>query len=117
MIHVDLHQDNVRVHGRRLFVLDFDDSILGYPVQDIGATFWSLQAERSYRTLCEAFRRGYERRGAWPEHEPGEVEVFAANRALMLIEYALKDPDPEELVKTPAFVLREVRHLRRWLDR
>jgi Ser/Thr protein kinase RdoA (MazF antagonist) len=61
MIHGDLHQDNVRVASGRLFAIDFDDSLLGHPVQDIGATFWNLQEEPHYEALRHALRSGYER--------------------------------------------------------
>ena len=71
MIHGDLHQDNVRVSSGRLFAIDFDDSLLGHPVQDIGVTFWNLQEEPNYEGLRHAFRSGYERYASWPEHDSG----------------------------------------------
>lgn len=116
MIHGDLHQDNVRVARGRLFAIDFDDSLLGHPVQDIGVTFWNLQEEPNYDALRRAFRHGYERHASWPEHSPGDIDTFAADRALMLIDYALQNTTADEATDTRAFIHREVRHVRRWLS-
>ena len=100
----------------RLFAIDFDDSLLGHPVQDIGVTFWNLQEEPNYEALRHALRRGYERHASWPEHTPGDIDTFVADRALMLIDYALQSTTAEEAADTRMFIRREVRHLRRWLS-
>ena len=117
MIHGDLHQDNVRVARGRLFAIDFDDSLLGHPVQDIGVTFWNLQEEPNYDALRRALRRGYERHASWPEHSPGDIDTFVADRALMLIDYALQNTTADEAADTRLFIRKEVRHLRLWLSR
>ena len=116
MIHGDLHQDNVRVANGRLFAIDFDDSLLGHPVQDIGVTFWNLQEEPNYEALRHAFRRGYERHASWPEHNPGDIDTFVADRALMLIDYALQTTTADDAADTRKFIRKEVRYLRRWLS-
>jgi Ser/Thr protein kinase RdoA (MazF antagonist) len=116
MIHGDLHQDNVRLFGGRLFAIDFDDSLLGHPVQDIGVTFWNLQEEPNYEALRHALRRGYERHAPWPEHSPGDIDTFVADRALMLIDYALQTTTADEAADTRKFIRKEVRYLRRWLS-
>ena len=116
MIHGDLHQDNVRVANGRLFAIDFDDSLLGHPVQDIGVTFWNLQEEPNYEALRHALRRGYERHASWPEHRPGDIDTFVADRALMLIDYALQTATADDAADTRRFIGKEVRYLRRWLS-
>ena len=116
MIHGDLHQDNVRVASGRLFAIDFDDSLLGHPVQDIGVTFWNLQEEPNYEALQRAHRRGYERHASWPEHRPGDIDTFVADRALMLIDYALQNTTADDAADTRKFIGKEVRYLRRWLS-
>lgn len=115
MIHGDLHQDNVRVAEGKLFAIDFDDSLLGYPVQDIGTTFWNLQEEPDYEALRHAFRLGYERHASWPELSPGDIDAFVADRSLMLIDYALQTTT-DEAADTRRFIRKEVRYLRRWLS-
>ena len=116
MIHGDLHQDNVLVASGKLFAIDFDDSLLGHPVQDIGVTFWNLQEDPNYEALRRAFRRGYERHASWPEHTPGDIDTFVADRALMLIDYALQTTTPDDAADTRKFIRKEVRYLRRWLS-
>jgi Ser/Thr protein kinase RdoA (MazF antagonist) len=116
MIHGDLHQDNVLVSGRKLVAIDFDDALLGHPVQDIGVTFWNLREEPRYDVLRDAYRRGYERVSPWPETEPGDIEAFVADRSMMLIDYSLREADPEEIASRPGFIQREVAHLRRWIE-
>ena len=115
VIHDDVHQDNVLVASDGLAVIDFDDTLLGHPVQDIGVTFWNLREEPAYDAMKAAFRRGYERIAAWPETVPGDIDAFVADRSLMLIDYSLRDTDPQELATLPSFIRREVGHLRRWL--
>ena len=116
MIHGDLHQDNIRLSNGRMFAIDFDDSLLGHLVQDIGVTFWNLQEEPNYEGLRHAFRIGYERHASWPEHRPGDIDTFAADRALMLIDYALQTTTPADAADTRNFIRKEVRYLRRWLS-
>jgi Ser/Thr protein kinase RdoA (MazF antagonist) len=116
MIHGDLHQDNVRAASGRLFAIDFDDSLLGYPVQDVGVTFWNLQEEPNYEALRHALRHGYERHASWPELSPGDIDTFVADRALMLIDYALQTTTADNAADTRKFIRKEVRYLRRWLS-
>jgi Ser/Thr protein kinase RdoA (MazF antagonist) len=95
MIHADLHQDNafVRADGS-IAMLDFDDCMLGWPVQDLGITVFELAGRDDFDRLEAALRRGYERVGDWPERVPGEVRVFAADRCLMFANYVVQDHDP-----------------------
>ena len=95
MIHADLHEDNafVRADGS-IAMLDFDDCMLGWPVQDLGITVFELAAREDFEPLEAALRRGYERVAPWPERVPGEVRVFAADRCLMLANYIVQDHDP-----------------------
>jgi Ser/Thr protein kinase RdoA (MazF antagonist) len=116
LIHGDLHQDNVRVSRGKLFAIDFDDSLLGHPIQDIGVTYWNLQEEPNYEGLRHALRRGYERYATWPEQNMGDIDAFVADRALMLIDYTLQTTTADEAADTRSFISREVRHLRRWLS-
>ncbi|MGH2629252.1 MAG: phosphotransferase enzyme family protein [Actinomycetota bacterium] len=98
MIHADLHEDNafVLVDGS-IALLDFDDCMLGWPVQDLGITVFELAARDDFESLEAALRRGYERVSAWPERVAGEVRVFAADRCLMRANYIVQD-DPGYLV-------------------
>lgn len=107
MIHADLHEENafVRVDGS-IAMLDFDDCMLGWPVQDLGITVFELAAREDFELLERALRRGYERVAPWPERVPGEVRVFAADRCLMLSNYIVQDHDPKYRAEAPAYVGR-----------
>ena len=77
IIHADLHQENVKVFRGALSPFDFEDSILGYPVQDIAQTFYDLLYFSSldnteYQRLRDAFIQGYQSEQPWPEAYPGD---------------------------------------------
>ena len=107
LIHADLHEDNafVRPDGS-IAVLDFDDCMLGWPVQDLGITVFTLAHRDDFELLEAAVRRGYERVAPWPERVPGEVRVFAADRCLMLSNYIVQDHDPAYLAEAESWVRR-----------
>ncbi|NDJ76056.1 MAG: phosphotransferase, partial [Chloroflexi bacterium] len=39
-IHADLHQWNVKLSRGQVYVIDFDDTTLGFPIQDVGTTLF-----------------------------------------------------------------------------
>ncbi|MCJ7703499.1 MAG: phosphotransferase, partial [Anaerolineales bacterium] len=61
LIHGDLHYWNVHVHRGELYLLDFEDIMLGYPLQDIAITLYYGQDRDGYPQLRSAFQRGYTR--------------------------------------------------------
>jgi Ser/Thr protein kinase RdoA (MazF antagonist) len=105
MIHADLHEDNafVRPDGS-IAVLDFDDCMLGWPVQDLGITVFELASRDDFESLEAALRRGYERVAPWPDRVPGEVRVFAADRCLMFANYVVQDHDPSYRARATTYV-------------
>jgi len=116
ILHADLHQGNIRVNRGGIGALDFDDSMLGYPVQDIGITFYYIQNHPEYPALREAFQRGYESRLAWPEEAPGQIETLIAWRELQLLNFLLGSDNPMFEKMLPDFVARAEGRLRRFLD-
>jgi Ser/Thr protein kinase RdoA (MazF antagonist) len=116
MLHADLHEDNAFVQpDGSIAVLDFDDSMLGWPVQDLGITVWALTSHSAFDELERALRQGYERVAAWPEREAGEVRVFAASRSLMMANYVVQDHDPAYRSRAPAMVREEAEAIERLL--
>jgi Ser/Thr protein kinase RdoA (MazF antagonist) len=69
--------------GDDVWILDFDDCLLGWPVQDLGVTMWEVGEDQATWPYRDAFRAGYERVAIWPERRPGQIDVFAANRGLL----------------------------------
>ena len=85
VIHNDLHHENVKVFRGRLRPFDFEDTIWGYPVQDIAMTCFDLldytdPSRVDYRALRAAFQAGYISEAEWPEAHPGEIDTFIASR-------------------------------------
>jgi Ser/Thr protein kinase RdoA (MazF antagonist) len=112
ILHGDLHQWNVRTAYGVLSPIDFEDLMLGWPVQDIATTFYYFPSE-TYLSLKDAFQDGYTRHSPWPECSPGEIESFIAARGVGLANFILNDPNPEWKNKTAGFIENIENKLRR----
>ena len=90
VIHHDLWHDNIKLDRGRLYPLDFEDTVWGYPVQDIAMAMQDLMQDvppERYEPLLEAFRRGYESLQPWPEAYEGEMDIFRIGRMLWVANY------------------------------
>jgi Ser/Thr protein kinase RdoA (MazF antagonist) len=111
IIHTDLHQWNVRVWRNSLAPIDFEDLMLGWPVQDIAISLYYSQTSPEFPELRKAFRQGYERAQPWPEKYPGEIDAFLAARGLDMFNFALQSKEITGL-DLHAFATRLERRLR-----
>ena len=84
ILHGDLHVWNVLVHGGVAAAIDFEDLVMGWPVQDLGIALYYLSLRPGYREMLNAFRRGYEEVAPWPDHTGDEITAFIAGRTLVL---------------------------------
>jgi Ser/Thr protein kinase RdoA (MazF antagonist) len=116
VLHYDLHHWNVKVFRGKLYALDFEDLMWGYPVQDIAVTFYYWQDRADLRELREAFKNGYTEQSDWPEQAPGQIDTLIAGRGLDLANFVLQDPNPEWQQAAPAFLERVEGRLRAVLD-
>jgi Ser/Thr protein kinase RdoA (MazF antagonist) len=99
LIHGDLHFYNVHSYRGRLYIIDFEDTMLGYPVQDIAVTFYYGDDRDDYPDLCEAYRKGYSSVRPWPVESREQIDVLGAARAVMFINYVARiDPHPGEFI-------------------
>jgi Ser/Thr protein kinase RdoA (MazF antagonist) len=115
VIHNDLWHDNIKVHRGRLRPLDFEDTIWGYPVQDIAMAFLDLLTDvtpEAYETYTAAFRRGYAALAPWPERYPGEIDDFGAGRVLWIANYVSR----YQREHLGGYLTRTTPFLRRFLD-
>jgi Ser/Thr protein kinase RdoA (MazF antagonist) len=90
VIHNDLWHDNIMLYRGRLHPFDFEDTIWGYPVQDIAMSLQDLMTDvppDKYEPYAAAFREGYESLAAWPEQYEGQIDVFRAGRLLWVANY------------------------------
>jgi Ser/Thr protein kinase RdoA (MazF antagonist) len=115
ILHGDLHQWNVRIARGVLSPIDFEDLMMGWPVQDIATTLYYFLDE-NYPLIREAFQEGYTRRSAWPERHPGEIDSFIAARGLGLANFILNDPNPEWKSQAGEFIELVETRLRRLLE-
>jgi Ser/Thr protein kinase RdoA (MazF antagonist) len=99
IIHADLHQENIKIFRGTLYPFDFEDSILGYPVQDIAQTFYDLLFFSSldnteYQLLRDAFIQGYRSEQPWPEAYPGQIDTFIAGQQLWRTNFVIRSQRP-----------------------
>ncbi len=93
VIHNDLWHGNIKLNRGVLRPLDFEDTIWGYPVQDIAMALHDLMvdvAPESYEPLQRAFRQGYESLAPWPERCAGQIDTFRAGRMLWIANYVAR---------------------------
>jgi Ser/Thr protein kinase RdoA (MazF antagonist) len=99
VIHHDLWHDNIHLYRGQLFPLDFEDTVWGFPVQDIAMAMQDLMTDVApdrYEPLLAAFRHGYEEMRPWPEAYEGEMDIFRAGRMLWVANY-IADDETEHL--------------------
>lgn len=112
ILHGDLHQWNVRIARGVLSPIDFEDLMLGWPVQDIAITLYYFLGDH-YPAWRAAFQAGYTRHSSWPERHPGEIDSFIAGRGIGLANLVLADPAIALKVDPAEFVERIEKRLRR----
>lgn len=115
-IHADLHYGNIRLDGGRLHVIDFDDSLWGYPVQDIGISLFYLQHLPNFAELRAAFMEGYCSLRPSPEDYPGQIDAMIVQRRLDLFSYLIQAEHPAVRAMVPTLLERSEPVLREWLD-
>ncbi len=115
VLHADLHQGNVKVYRGKLYALDFDDTMIGYPVQDAAISFYYILHHPEYGDLREAYQRGYASERPWPEAYPGQIDAFVAGRAFLLVNFLVQDPRYQQMA--PGFIERTEKDLRAYLDK
>jgi Ser/Thr protein kinase RdoA (MazF antagonist) len=90
VIHNDLWHGNINVYRGHLYPLDFEDTLWGYPVQDIAMAMQDLMDDVSpeaFEPRQAAFRLGYTSLLPWPEEYEGQVDTFRAGRILWKANY------------------------------
>jgi len=93
VIHNDLWHDNIKVFRGRLHPLDFEDTIWGYPVQDLAMALQDLMTDvkpEQFEPLQAALRQGYESRLPWPESFNNQIDIFRAGRMLWVANYVAR---------------------------
>lgn len=93
VIHNDLHHANIKLYRGHLFPIDFEDTLWGFPVQDIAMTLQDLMVDLSpeeYDPYQSTFQEGYERLQLWPESYEGQIDTFRVGRMLWVANYVAR---------------------------
>jgi len=94
-IHNDLHPWNAMVNRERIYAIDFENMLLGFPVQDLGTLFNYVRRDDKFEARVDAFREGYMRVTPWPEDFPGQIPLMTAAHRLLVCNYYASHHDTE----------------------
>lgn len=112
-LHADLHGGNLKWHGGRLSVFDFDDAGLGVPALDLAISTYYLRDDAAAE---EALLQGYAAVRPLPEVGEEVFEGMVAGRNLLLVDDLLEQQNADLRAMIPAYAAGSVRRLRAWLD-
>ena len=96
IIHGDLHYWNVHISRGKLHIIDFEDMILGYPVQDIAISFYYLRNRDDYTALTEAFLDGYAREKNLPPLNERDMHLLWMARMANFVNYVAHVDEAED---------------------
>ena len=113
IIHADLHGGNARWHRRQLSVFDFDDCLLGTPVEDLATSIYYLADRGPSEALLKA---GYESVTPLPPIAEGDLDALLAARNLLILNSLLLHTSPAMRNLLPAYLHNTVIKLRGYLD-
>lgn len=99
MIHGDFNPWNLKISGRHLNLLDFEDTSLGYPIHDVAILFFYHINDEHYDVYKDAFYKGY--RSVRPIEKPDAdiLEMLIIARHVNFLNYILEvSEDPSEYI-------------------
>jgi Ser/Thr protein kinase RdoA (MazF antagonist) len=113
-LHADLHGGNLKWHGGRLAVFDFDDCGLGIPALDLAIATFYLRGEDP--ALEVALADGYAEVAPRPVVDPDHLEAMIAARQLLLANSLLDSSTAELRQEAVGYLSVTVDRLRHWLS-
>lgn len=111
VIHADLHGGNVLWDLDSLSVLDFDDSGIGLPVQDLATAIYYLDTPEQDAAL----RAGYAAIAPVPEMSDRDLEVFLIQRRVILLNYLYETTNEEHRAMIPDYLEESLRRIKKFL--
>ena len=111
VIHADLHGGNVLWEVNSLSVLDFDDSGIGLPAQDLSTAIYYLDTPEQ----DEALRAGYSTVAPLPEMSERDQEVFLIQRRVILLNYLYETTNEEHRAMIPEYLEESLRRMVKFL--
>jgi Ser/Thr protein kinase RdoA (MazF antagonist) len=88
------------VNRNELMLIDFQDLIWGFEVQDVSIALLALEHHGDTGAWGDAFRAGYETIRPWPEAAPETLAALRAARHLNILNLGLsvRGPDLEAFI-------------------
>lgn len=112
-LHADLHIWNLRWFRGRLAVLDFDDSGIGVPVQDLAISAYYLRDNAEQEA---ALLEGYEEMRPLPAFSTDQYEAMVASRNLVLLNDVINTSNAEFIEMLPRYVPNTLTKLRAYME-
>jgi Ser/Thr protein kinase RdoA (MazF antagonist) len=112
LIHADVHPWNVMWQGADVAVFDFDDCVIGLPVQDIAVTlYYNDTAEQD-----AAFLAGYQELAPLPEFTQYEISALKLQRRIVLLSYILETENPEHRAMVPEYLAKTLKQIQQFFS-
>ena len=89
-------------------MIDFEDVLLGFPMQDIAICLYYLRNYENYPELAAAFQSGYATERDWPSFSQSDLHTLWMGRMANFANYAAQVDEP----RAPASLSR--RAVRSW---
>ncbi len=107
IIHADIHGWNVMWQGSDVAIFDFDDCVVGLPVQDIAVTLYYNDTDEQ----DAAFLAGYEELAPLPEFSHDEISALKLQRRIGLLSYILETENPEHRAMVPEYLAKTIKRI------
>ena len=114
-MHADLHLYNLKFHGGRLSIFDFDDAVVSWPVMDPAITLWYLRRDPRGLELEPHFWKGLDATSSDFGVSAEEFETLVAARTVLLVNDIVGTTSAETKKEIPRFIRRCEALLRHYL--
>jgi Ser/Thr protein kinase RdoA (MazF antagonist) len=111
LLHGDVQPSNVMVSRGNVTLIDFQDLIWGFEIQDLVFALLAFDQFEDAQAYRNAFRSGYEARRSWPEADPETIAALGAARHLNILNFGLSMRKPG----LDTFVARHADRVARWM--
>ncbi len=99
LLHGDINPWNILLCGESIGIIDFEDSIVGYPLQDIAILLYYYRYNENYEAYKQSLFNGYKSEAPDFEPDDNEIEILMLARRLNFINFSLLvDEEPWEYV-------------------
>ncbi len=116
ILHGDLHVWNVLRYHTTYSIIDFEDVMWGYPVQDIGTTLYYARHQPNYHDIRAAFKAGYTTITEWIETDNGNIDSMIVARFLNLYNMRLQYANPKHYADYEQFTADNETQLRHYIE-